>query len=45
VKDAITLIGRPDASLMAVQRLLVDVNYRKTVTGHVTNPAGAAKAG
>jgi hypothetical protein len=35
----LSLIGRPDASLLAVQRLLTDMNYRKTVTAQVANPA------
>jgi hypothetical protein len=34
----LALIGRPEASLLAVQRLLVDAPYRKTVTGQVRNP-------
>jgi len=34
----LSLIGRPGASLLAVQRLLVDANYRKTVIGQVQNP-------
>ncbi len=35
----LSLIGRRDASLIAVQRLLTDVNYRKSVVAGVTNPA------
>jgi hypothetical protein len=35
----LSLIGRPDAALLAVQRLLTDANYRKTVAAQVTNPA------
>ena len=35
----LSLIGRRDASLLAVQRLLTDANYRKSVVAGVTNPA------
>ncbi|MCA9078022.1 MAG: ATP-binding protein [Planctomycetaceae bacterium] len=35
----LTLVGRPEATLISVQRLLADVNYRKTMTSHVDNPA------
>jgi energy-coupling factor transporter ATP-binding protein EcfA2 len=34
----LSLIGRPEASLLAVQRLLVDANYRKSVIAQVRNP-------
>ncbi len=35
----LSLIGRRDASLITVQRLLTDANYRKSVVAAVTNPA------
>ena len=35
----LSLIGRRDASLLTVQRLLTDTNYRKSVVAGVTNPA------
>ena len=33
------MIGRRDASLITVPRLLTDANYRKSVVAGVTNPA------
>ncbi|NQV29076.1 MAG: ATP-binding protein [Rhodopirellula sp.] len=35
----LSLSGRPDASLLTVQRLLTDALFRKTVIAGVTNPA------
>ena len=35
----VTLLGHRDASLITVQRLLADANYRKSVVAGVTNPA------
>lgn len=35
----LTLIGTPLASMMNVQRMLVDVGFRKSAVAHVTNPA------
>ena len=35
----LSLIGRRDASLITVQRLLTDANYRKSVVAAVMNPA------
>nr|WP_255712597.1 DUF87 domain-containing protein [Rhodopirellula sp. JC740] len=35
----LSIIGSPDASLVAVQRLLVDAVYRKSVVGRVENEA------
>lgn len=35
----LSVIGTPRASLSAVQRLLVDANYRKCTIAQVTNPA------
>lgn len=34
----LSVIGRPDASLLAIQRLLIDANYRKSVVAQVKNP-------
>lgn len=35
----LSLIGQPDASLTAIQRLLTDAGYRKSVIPQVRNPA------
>jgi hypothetical protein len=33
-----SLVGQPDATLLSIQRILVDAMYRKTVVGRVTSP-------
>ncbi len=35
----LTLVGRPDATLLSVQRLLVDAGYRKSMIAQVNNNA------
>lgn len=34
----LTLVGQPDATLLSVQRLLVDAPFRKSMAARVTNP-------